>query len=55
LFFFAKKSGDKQCGMHDRLKAFHVHNALKPVSIEQFGGHMYAAGMTLQEEKLFRF
>jgi single-stranded-DNA-specific exonuclease len=33
-------------------KGFDVYNALEACSehLEQFGGHMYAAGMTLKEE-----
>jgi single-stranded-DNA-specific exonuclease len=34
------------------VKGFDVYNALEACSqhLEQFGGHMYAAGMTLKEE-----
>jgi single-stranded-DNA-specific exonuclease len=32
------------------VKGFDVYNAWKPAQhLEQFGGHMYAAGMTLKE------
>jgi single-stranded DNA-specific DHH superfamily exonuclease len=38
------------------VKGFDVYNALEACSqhLEQFGGHMYAAGMTLKEENYSR-
>ncbi|MGC4040714.1 MAG: single-stranded-DNA-specific exonuclease RecJ [Flavobacterium sp.] len=46
------KSGDKLAASARSVKGFDVYNALENVSelLEQFGGHMYAAGMTLKEE-----
>ena len=39
------------------VKGFNIHNALDQCSdlLEQFGGHMYAAGLTLKEENLDKF
>jgi single-stranded-DNA-specific exonuclease len=39
------------------VKGFDVYNALEACSqhLEQFGGHMYAAGMTLKEENYSLF
>ena len=39
------------------VKGFNVHDALEECSdlLEQFGGHMYAAGLTLKEENLDKF
>jgi len=47
------KSGDKYAASARSVKGFDVYNALEACSehLEQFGGHMYAAGMTLLEEK----
>ena len=46
------KSGDKYAASARSVKGFDVYNALEACSehLEQFGGHMYAAGMTLLEE-----
>ena len=46
------KSGDKYAASARSVKGFDVYNALETCSehLEQFGGHMYAAGMTLLEE-----
>lgn len=46
------KSGDKYAASARSVKGFDVYNALESCSehLEQFGGHMYAAGMTLKEE-----
>lgn len=46
------KSGDKYAASARSVKGFDVYNALDACSehLEQFGGHMYAAGMTLKEE-----
>ena len=46
------KSGDKYAASARSVKGFDVYNALEACSehLEQFGGHMYAAGMTLREE-----
>ncbi len=46
------KSGDKYAASARSVKDFDVYNALEACSehLEQFGGHMYAAGMTLLEE-----
>ena len=46
------KSGDKLAASARSVKGFDVYNALEACSehLEQFGGHMYAAGMTLKEE-----
>ena len=46
------KSGDKFAASARSVKGFDVYNALESCSeyLEQFGGHMYAAGMTLLEE-----
>jgi single-stranded-DNA-specific exonuclease len=46
------KSGDKFAASARSVKGFDVYNALEACSehLEQFGGHMYAAGMTLLEE-----
>ncbi|WNM19438.1 single-stranded-DNA-specific exonuclease RecJ [Flavobacterium capsici] len=46
------KSGDKLAASARSVKDFDIYNALEAVSehLEQFGGHMYAAGMTLKEE-----
>ena len=46
------KSGDKYAASARSVKGFDVYNALEACSehLEQFGGHMYAAGMTMKEE-----
>jgi single-stranded-DNA-specific exonuclease len=46
------KSGDKYAASARSVKGFDVYNALDACSehLEQFGGHMYAAGMTLHPE-----
>ena len=51
------KSGDKYAASARSVKGFDVYNALEACAehLEQFGGHMYAAGMTLQAEKYFDF
>lgn len=47
------KSGDKLAASARSVRGFDVYNALQGCSehIEQFGGHKYAAGLTLSEEK----
>jgi single-stranded-DNA-specific exonuclease len=47
------KSGDKLAASARSVKGFDVYNALESCadSIEQFGGHKYAAGLTLVEEQ----
>lgn len=51
------KSGDKLAASARSVKDFDVYNALEACAahLEQFGGHMYAAGMTLLEENYERF
>lgn len=51
------KSGDKLAASARSVKHFDVYNALEACAehLEQFGGHMYAAGMTMQEEKFDDF
>ena len=51
------KSGDKYAASARSVKGFDVYNALEACSehLEQFGGHMYAAGMTLKEENYDNF
>ncbi len=51
------KSGDKLAASARSVKDFDVYNALEACAahLEQFGGHMYAAGMTLKEEKYIAF
>jgi single-stranded-DNA-specific exonuclease len=51
------KSGDKLAASARSVKGFDVYNALEACSehLEQFGGHMYAAGMTLKEENYSNF
>lgn len=46
------KSGDKYAASARSVKGFDVYNALDACAehLEQFGGHMYAAGMTLKAE-----
>ncbi len=47
------KSGEKLAASARSVKGFDIYNALEACAqhLEQFGGHMYAAGMTLLEEK----
>ena len=47
------KSGDKLAASARSVKNFDVYNALEACAehIIQFGGHMYAAGLTIAEEK----
>ncbi|WP_281297992.1 single-stranded-DNA-specific exonuclease RecJ [Flavobacterium limnophilum] len=51
------KSGNKYAASARSVKGFDVYNALEACSehLEQFGGHMYAAGMTLLEENYLAF
>ncbi|MCF6294722.1 MAG: single-stranded-DNA-specific exonuclease RecJ [Flavobacteriaceae bacterium] len=51
------KSGDKLAASARSVKGFDVYNALEACSehIEQFGGHKYAAGLTLAEENFEAF
>jgi single-stranded-DNA-specific exonuclease len=51
------KSGDKYAASARSVKGFDVYNALDACSehLEQFGGHMYAAGMTLKAENYIIF
>ena len=51
------KSGDKLAASARSVKDFDVYNALEACAehLEQFGGHMYAAGMTLKEENYINF
>ena len=51
------KSGDKFAASARSVKGFDVYNALEQCSefIEQFGGHKYAAGLTLKEENYQNF
>ncbi|GAB5555803.1 MAG: single-stranded-DNA-specific exonuclease RecJ [Schleiferiaceae bacterium] len=51
------QSGDKIAGSARSVRGFDVHKALDACSehLEQFGGHMYAAGMTLLPENLEAF
>jgi len=51
------KSGDKYAASARSVKGFDVYNALDACSehLEQFGGHMYAAGMTLKAENYHAF
>lgn len=51
------KSGDKYAASARSVKGFDVYNALDTCSehLEQFGGHMYAAGMTLKAENYLLF
>lgn len=51
------KSGDKLAASARSVKGFDIYNALEACSehLEQFGGHMYAAGMTLKEENYTAF
>lgn len=51
------KSGDRLAGSARSVSGFDVYNALEACSahIEQFGGHKYAAGLTLKEENYEAF
>ena len=51
------KSGDKLAASARSVKGFDVYNALEQCSefIEQFGGHKYAAGLTLLPEQYHNF
>ncbi len=51
------KSGDKLAASARSVKGFDVYNALEKCSdfIEQFGGHKYAAGLTLSPENYAGF
>ena len=51
------KSGDKLAASARSVKDFDVYNAIEACSmhLEQFGGHKYAAGMTLKEENYEAF
>ena len=51
------KSGEKLAASARSVKGFDVYNALESCSehIEQFGGHKYAAGLTLKEENYEAF
>lgn len=51
------KSGDKVAGSARSVKGFSVYNAIDACKDEiiQFGGHKYAAGLTLKEENVDAF
>ena len=51
------KSGDKYAASARSVVGFDVYNALEACAehLEQFGGHMYAAGMTLKPENYEKF
>ena len=51
------KSGNKLAASARSIKGFDVYNALQECSdhLEQFGGHKYAAGLTLHEEQYIAF
>jgi single-stranded-DNA-specific exonuclease len=51
------KSGDKLAASARSVKNFDIYNALEACAqhLEQFGGHKYAAGMTLKEENYLTF
>ncbi len=51
------KSGEKLAASARSVKDFDMYNALEACAehLEQFGGHMYAAGMTLLEENYENF
>lgn len=51
------KSGDKYAASARSVKGFDVYNALEACAehLEQFGGHKYAAGMTLKPENYQNF
>src|SRR5690606_13621090 len=47
------KSGDKLAASARSVRDFDIYNALESCAehLEQFGGHMYAAGMTIEHAK----
>jgi single-stranded-DNA-specific exonuclease len=51
------KSGDKLAASARSIKGFNIYNALEACSdhIEQFGGHKYAAGLTLTADQYPKF
>lgn len=51
------KSGEKLAASARSVKGFDIYNALERCSayLEQFGGHKYAAGLTLLEEQYDKF
>ena len=51
------KSGDKLAASARSVRDFDIYDALEACSehIEQFGGHKYAAGLTMKEENFFAF
>jgi len=51
------KSGDKLAASARSVKDFDIYNALEKCAhhLEQYGGHMYAAGMTIKEENYLAF
>jgi len=51
------KSGDKLAASARSVKGYDVYKALEQCNefIEQFGGHKYAAGLTLKEENFHKF
>ena len=51
------KSGDKLAASARSVKGFDVYNAIENCAdyLEQFGGHKYAAGLTLTEDNYQRF
>jgi single-stranded-DNA-specific exonuclease len=51
------KSGDKYAASARSVKGFDLYDALENCAehLEQFGGHMYAAGMTILPEKFINF
>ena len=51
------KSGDKLAASARSIKGFDVYNAIQECSefIEQFGGHKYAAGLTLKPKNYLKF
>lgn len=51
------KSGDKVAGSARSVKGFDVYNAIEACGeyLEQFGGHKYAAGLTMLEENVDHF
>jgi len=51
------KSGDKLAASARSVKGFDVYNAIEACAeyLEQFGGHKYAAGLTLEEKNYKKF
>jgi single-stranded-DNA-specific exonuclease len=51
------KSGEKLAASARSVRDFDIYNALEACAehLEQFGGHMYAAGMTISEENYPKF